>query len=133
MMHYSDSEREEPCGYQAAQDRELARADRRVEWVAMAYTAAVADTALAGIHIDWPQHSERSRKASRAVARAFLCNPDSYSAADAQRDWAAAMLEWCLDRGEVQPDDASLTYAEMPLLSQLAEMNGLRAMRAVFH
>ena len=128
-MHYSDEERKQPDEYQAMQDSELARAMRQVEWVAMAYAAAAGLTALVGIHIDWPQYSERSQHAARAVARAFLCNSDGYSAADAQHNWAKAMMIWCDESDEITPCDATLTFAEMPLLSQLAEMNGLRAMR----
>jgi hypothetical protein len=131
MMPNDDDELEYNDPAQAAQDRELIRATHRLERLAALYANTTTCTVYIGAHVDWSQHTERMRHASRAVARAFLnVEPRHFTAADAQRVWANAMLDWCSANGETPPPDALSTFEQMALGSQLAEMEAVRAMRA---
>ena len=111
------------------QTQNLTRFLRQIETLAITYTNAVMSITYPAADVRWDQHSERQRAASRIVATAFLNQPDTFTAADCQHAWAMAMAVWCADHDQTPPPDANLTYAEMPLLSQMGEMCGLRAMR----
>jgi hypothetical protein len=131
IMTPYDDELENNAPAQAAQDRELIRATHRLERLAALYANTTTCTVYIGAHVDWSQHIERMRHASRAVARAFLNGePRHFTAADAQRVWANAMLGWCSANGETPPPDALSTFEQMALGGQLAEMEAVRAMRA---